>query len=163
MNKYKDCLLILPEDRRLSEVVNGYLITGQRNQRKFQILPYERGWKHVFNRIKELKKDLDKYPNLRILLVIDFDKDQNRLNEFTEEIGEKYIERMFILGPYENVEALKRCCKTTSAEQVGKILAQTSPKSNSQDNPWKGEQLSMFSKEIKRFFCAVEPCLCGSE
>lgn len=163
MNKYRDCLYILAEDRKLSEVVNGYLIAKVRNQRKFKILPYDRGWRHVFDKIKDFKKDLDRYPDLRILLIIDFDSDYNRLNKFTEEIGEEYAERMFVLGPYDNVEALKRCCNTTSTEQVGKLLAQTSPRSSLQDNPWKGEQLNMFSSEIERFFCAVSPFLCESE
>lgn len=79
VNKYQSHILVLPEDRANSEIANGFLLNPNLNIRSIQILPYAHGWRTVLNKFtSDHISEMRQYPHRNILLLIDFDEDENQ-------------------------------------------------------------------------------------
>jgi hypothetical protein len=98
-NRYKPHLLVLPEDDDNRQIVNGFLIEASVNQRSLQVLPLAGEWDNAFDSINEqYASQMRKYPECRIVLLIDFDHDQERFEKNKNRIPVDLSDRVFVIG-----------------------------------------------------------------
>ena len=96
------------------------------------------------------------YPQRRIVLIVDFDQEENRLSYVDGQIPEDFKERVFVLGVQSNPEDLKRATKK-SFEEIGKALAQDC--SDNTNELWGHELLTHNKTELERMASSVKPFL----
>lgn len=150
MNKYKDHLIIVAEDEALHAVVNGFLLNNSINTNTCKLMPYSRGWTKVEDQTSGYSRDLEKTPCRRVLFVIDFDKNGKRLNRFKCKFPQELHDRMFVIGPWSNVENLKTCLGSQSCENVGRTLSEACPINSKKTGAWSCKELSHITSEAQR-------------
>jgi hypothetical protein len=81
-NKNRPHVLVLPEDDANRQLANGFRPELDWNrQRQIQIDPVAGGWRAVLERfISDHIPAMGKYANRLMILLIDFDRDDNRLD-----------------------------------------------------------------------------------
>ncbi len=160
VNKYRDHLLVLPEDDANRQIANGFLLHPGLNERAIQILPPAGGWIKVretfrYGHISEMMK----YPRRMMLLLIDFDLHEDRINDVKEQIPADLADRLFVLGAHSEPEDLKKNMpeQNNTYEKIGKSLAQDCV--DQTDHVWGHELLKHNKKEIDRMNRFVRPFL----
>jgi hypothetical protein len=79
INKYKPHIYVLPEDDATRQIAVGFYQQVP-DQRLIQILPFAGGWSHVLESfLLEYQPTMQTYSHRYVILVIDFDKDTERL------------------------------------------------------------------------------------
>jgi hypothetical protein len=107
INKNKPHLLILPEDDANRQIINGFIQNLNVNNRAIQILPIADGWKKAVDKFtNDHIKTMRQYPQRNILLIIDFDECEDRLNFVENYIPDDIKNRVFVLGVQSNPESL---------------------------------------------------------
>ncbi|EDN69870.1 conserved hypothetical protein [Beggiatoa sp. PS] len=126
INKYHKHLLVLPEDDANRQIANGFLLDSTLNARAIQILPPAGGWTKVMDSfINTHVSGMYQYQDRMILLLIDFDQDEKRLDYLKNEIPNDMKERVFVLGTLSEPEELKKnIANLNTFEAIGKALAQ---------------------------------------
>jgi hypothetical protein len=159
-NKDKPHLIIMPEDGANRQIANGFEKSGDFGNR-MQILQPSGGWSSVvsdFN--KNESSRMIKYPERRVLLLIDFDNKENRFtNRFAEVqsmIPSNLIHRVFILGSFYEPEDLKRATKL-SFEKIGTALATECLHKTT--TLWNHPHLQHNQPELQRMIRDVRPFL----
>lgn len=153
VNNYQAHLLVLPEDRANSEIATGFLLNPQLNQRSIQVLPFARGWRTVIERfVRDYVPTMGKYPHRLIVLLIDFDGDENRLDHVKREIPEDLKERVFVLGVLSEPEKLRRGTGK-NFEEIGEALARDCPRDV--NDLWNHDLLKHNRTELDRVITAV--------
>jgi hypothetical protein len=97
---------------------------------------------------------MDKYPNRYMVLLIDFDRSEERLDYARRFIPEHLIDRVFVLGTWSEPEDLKAL---GSPETIGRDLARDCH--NQTDGVWGHELLRHNADEIGRLRQKVRPIL----
>jgi hypothetical protein len=121
-NKFHPHILVLPEDDANSDIANGFHLEINRD-RRMQVLPVAGGWLHVLNRFEtDEVAGMDRYPNRFMVLLIDCDGQEERLDDARERIPEHLKDRVFILGVLSEPEALQP--DLGSLETIGKKIAE---------------------------------------
>ena len=121
VNKHRPHLFILPEDRANSQLANGFWLEAG-SIRGMLVLPEAGGWKEVLGRFKsDHLAGMSKYPDRLMILLIDFDGRDDRLNEAKHAIPDSLRERVFILGVWTEPEDLK--ADLGSYETIGRAIA----------------------------------------
>lgn len=122
VNYYKPYVKILPEDKADSDLATGFLLhEGVGAGRQVQILRYAGGYPKVLQQLKETYfEEIRSNSHGHLVLVIDFDQSEGRLEYFTESIPEDLRDRIFVLGSWTDPEALR---KFGGSEGVGRRLA----------------------------------------
>lgn len=121
MNKYRPHILVLPEDDADRELANGFVL--ELNSRNIQVLPPVGGWKKVLDDFdKKRVSGMRNYPLRRIVLLMDFDDQINRLSEIESQIPDDLKERVYVLGVLSEPEKL-RSDINKSFEEIGEALA----------------------------------------
>ena len=125
INKYKPHILVLPEDDANRQIANGFVLDPNLNDRAIQILPPAGGWKKVVDEFKDVHAhEMGKYPQRRIVLLIDFDRQrEKRLSCIQSEIPPELIDKVFVLGVLSEPEVLKANIRK-NFEDIGKALSQ---------------------------------------
>ncbi|MCX6623007.1 MAG: hypothetical protein NTY38_18455 [Acidobacteria bacterium] len=110
VNKYQPHLLVLPEDDANRQLANGFLLELDRAVlTRIQVLPEVGGWITVLNDFEsDHISGMIRYPNRYMVLLIDFDGEQERLTTAKERIPQHLRERVFVLGVLREPEDLKR-------------------------------------------------------
>ncbi len=163
VNKEKPHLYILPEDDENRELANGFINNLWVNDRQVQVLPVAGGWRTVLEKFKvEYIPHLNTYRDANIVLLIDFDqKHESRFSSFTEEIPDRFKDRVFVIGVKDEPKDLKRALNLTkNFEEIGSALAD-----DCHDNTtkmWGHPHLSHNEPERIRLMEAVMPILFGS-
>src|SRR5260221_9363178 len=99
VNKYRPHILILPEDDANRQIANGFLLDPELNVRDIQILPNAGGWVNVLVDFKKNQIEaISTNQNLHMVLLVDFDQDDNRLTKGKEVIPDSLSDRGFVLG-----------------------------------------------------------------
>lgn len=157
VNREKEHLLVLPEDDANRQIVIGFINDLNVNNSVIQVVPIADGWKKA---VEQLTNDygpgMRKYLKRRIVLIIDFDKNENRFSYVDSHIPEDLKERVFVLGVQSNPEKLKSDSRK-SFEEIGKSLAQ-----DCSDNPnelWGHNLLQHNKGELDRMASSVKPWL----
>ncbi len=91
------------------------------------------------------------------VLLIDFDRDENRLSYVKNQIPNELIDRVFILGVQSNPEQLKTATHK-SFEAIGKALAQDCSE-NKHKQLWQHPLLIHNQPELERMTQSVKPFL----
>jgi len=122
VNKYQPHLLVLPEDDANRQLANGFLLDQSLSTRRIQVLEEVGGWSQVLDRfLSDHVVDMDRYPGRSMVLLIDFDGKQERLNDAKARIPEHLTGRVFILGALSEPEALR--ADLGSYETIGLAMA----------------------------------------
>src|SRR5262245_38961216 len=122
LNKYQPHVLVLPEDDANRQLANGFLLDSSLSARKIQVLEEAGGWKEVLERFKSVHVfGMQLYPQRFMVLLLDFDNDEDRLGAARKTIPEQLADRVFILGAFGEPEDLKS--DLGSYETIGLNLA----------------------------------------
>ena len=149
VNRNRPHVLVLPEDDANRQLATGFhLEVDFARQRQMQVLPVAGGWMEVLNRFKtEHVDNMIRLPNRRLLLLVDFDNRQDRLDRIREEVPLEISERVFILGVWSRPEALRQA-SLGSYETIGSALAKDCREET--DTTWKHELLRHNLGELDR-------------
>jgi hypothetical protein len=110
VNKSRQHLLVLPEDDANRQLANEFhLQVNWNRQRQMQVLEVAGGWTNVLDRFSsDHVIGMDRYPQRFMILLIDFDGHQGRLQQAKNRIPQHLIDRVFILGALGEPEDLRR-------------------------------------------------------
>ena len=157
VNKHKPHILVLPEDDANRQIANGFVKNLNVNQRAIQILPIADGWKKVIDQFTDnYVSGMRQFLERSVVLLIDFDQRENRLEYVKQKIPEDLQERVFILGVQSNPEKLRNYTQKTF-ETIGETLA-----NNCADNTndlWSHDLLKHNETELERMREIIKPFL----
>ncbi|NEP46928.1 MAG: hypothetical protein F6K35_50200 [Okeania sp. SIO2H7] len=157
INKYKPHLFVLPEDEANEEIANGFTLHPNLNNRAIKVLPYSDGWRRVLEDFGKVHApEMRNLPHRNFLLLIDFDRDENRLSYVENQIPEELKDRVFVLGVFSEPENLRSEIKR-SFENIGEALAKDC--ADNTNELWGHELLKHNQTELDRMIVAVKPFL----
>lgn len=157
VNKYSSHILVLPEDKANSDIVNGFLLHPRLNARSIQVLPPAGGWSAVVEKFQgDHVSKMRQYSARRMVLLIDFDTQDSRFEYISQQIPDDLKDRVFILGVSDEPEVLKRSLGK-SFESIGEALAANCADNN--DELWEHDLLKQNKPELERMVSAVKPFL----
>jgi hypothetical protein len=124
VNRYLPHVFVLPEDDANRKLANGFLMQiPTARQRRIQVLPVAGGWNQVLESfIADHVSAMDLYATRFVVLLIDFDSDQQRMENATNIIPERLRDRVFILGAWNEPQDLTRA-GLGLFEAIGSALA----------------------------------------
>ncbi len=112
-----------------------------------QVLPVAGGWNAVLERFNSDElKGMEAWPQRFMILLMDFDGRQDRLDHAKATISESVADRVFVLGAWTYPEALKAALG--SYEQIGSAMADDCR--NETDNIWRHSLLVHNASELER-------------
>jgi hypothetical protein len=156
MNKMVPHVLVLPEDDANRQLANGFQLDHSLDTRRMQILDEAGGWHEVLERFKEDHiAEMERNANRFMVLLVDFDRRDNRLQEIAAEIPAHLNERVFVLGTWSEPEELRQALG--SYEKIGLALAKDC-RENSNDT-WMHDLLKHNAGELERLRQRVRPIL----
>jgi len=122
VNKYQPHLLVLPEDDANRQLANGFVLDQRVSTRKIQILEEAGGWGEVLSRFKsDHVVGMERYNSRYMILLIDFDGNEDRLGKARSVVPDHLRDRVFILGAWSEPERLK--ADLGSYETIGLAMA----------------------------------------
>ncbi len=148
---------MLPEDdanTRLANAFHKYVDWNRYHQ--MQVLPEAGGWMEVLKRFnKDEVQGMDRWPDRFMLLLIDFDDKQDRLDTAKAEIPARLIDRVFILGTLSEPEDLR--AEIGDYDVIGSALAKDCREET--DATWAHPLLQHNTSELDRLRQNVRPIL----
>ena len=105
-NKNRPHVLVLPEDDANSRLANGFqLQVDPARLRRMQVLPVAGGWNEVLEHfVADHIREMDLHTLRFMVLLIDFDRQDERLSNARSRIPERLPDRVFILGAWANLK-----------------------------------------------------------
>lgn len=149
VNDYLPHILVLPEDDANRQLANGFLLeVDSFRDRQMQVLEEAGGWNAVLDRFKSTHiREMDHNPRRFMILLIDFDRDRNRLSKVKEVIPEHLNDRVFVLGVWSEPENLKSDTGR-SYEKIGSEMAKDCREGT--DMTWQHDLLKHNADEVAR-------------
>ncbi len=146
-NKYEPHVFILPEDDANRQLANGFVLEV-RYSRRIQVLQEAGGWLHVCETfLSEHVKEMQKYIHRYVVLLLDFDNQNDRPDKVKAKIPLNLADRVFLLGVRTEPEALRRA-GLGSFEDIGRLLAMECR--NGVRNVWEHDLLRQNAGELAR-------------
>ncbi|WP_341738786.1 hypothetical protein [Microcoleus sp. CAWBG640] len=105
---------------------------------------------------KKYASEMRQLPQRMMVLLIDFDDDENRLSYVESHIPDDLKLRVFVLGVLSEPENLKRESKKTF-EEIGEALAKDC--SDNKNELWGHNLLKHNKRELERMASSVKPIL----
>ncbi len=125
-DKFRSHVYVLPEDDANRQIARGFVLHPvlSLSQNHIKVLPPAGGWTKVRDAFKDVHaQEMRRYPERRMVLLIDCDEQTDRLDDVRNGIPEDLRDRVFVLGVLSNPERLrKRIGK--SYEQIGEALCE---------------------------------------
>lgn len=157
VNKFEPHVLVLPEDDANRQLANGFLLDEALVVRTIQILREVGGWLEVLERFRsDHVSEMDRYPLRSMVLLIDFDRREGRLDQAKAAIPDRLIDRVFILGAWTEPEALRKA-GLGSYEAIGRRLATECREGT--NTTWNDDLLRHNASELDRLRKLVRPIL----
>jgi hypothetical protein len=157
VNRYHPHVFVLPEDHANNQLTNGFLLDVSLSIRQTHVLPVAGGWTQVFERLhSDHVVDMDRWPERLMVLLIDCDGDEDRLETAKARIPEHLRERVFLLGALRNPEEL-RTAGLGSYESIGLAMAKDCREGTT--TIWGHELLRHNASELARLRNRVWPIL----
>jgi hypothetical protein len=157
INRYQPHVFVLPEDDADRQLANGFLRDPYLLTHKIQVLVPAEGWMKVLECFKsEHVREMETCPHRLMVLLIDFDRDEDRLKRARAFIPDHLIDRVFVLGAWRNPEKLKASLGR-SLETIGMELAKDCREET--DAIWAHELLQHNASELSRLRERVRPFL----
>ena len=155
-NKYLPHIHVLAEDDANRQIVNGFLLELNDN-RAVKVLELPGGWKKTVEEFtKTYASEMRQLPERRMVLLIDFDDDENRLSYVKSQIPDDLQARVFVLGVLSEPENLRTDSKKTF-EEIGEALAKDC--SDNTNELWGHSLLKHNKGELDRMASSVKPFL----
>lgn len=156
-NKYQPHILVLAEDKANIDIANGFVLHPKLNDRAIQVLPPVRGWKNVIESFTDVHiSEMRKYSQRMMLMLIDFDDNEERLSYVENYIPDDLKARVFVLGVLSEPENLRTEIKKTF-EEIGEALAKDC--SDNTNDLWGHNLLKHNKRELDRMGSSVKPFL----
>ena len=156
INKFKPHLLILPEDEANRMIANGFVQTPHLDLSRVQILPNAGGWGHVRDSFTQAhNKAMSKYDKRMMLLLVDFDNQDNRREEVLSQVSPQVRDRVFVLGTLSEPEDLRGDLGHFEriGEAIGDDCLDEAPRT------WEHPLLQHNEEELRRLTERVRPFL----
>lgn len=162
VNLYEPHVFVLPEDDANRQLADGFHLEVEwSRQKQMQVLRVARGWRRVVELFKSQHvAEMDRNPNRFMVLLIDLDKQHNRLDVVKAEIPTALADRVFILGVRPEPEDLKKAlrkARLSSFEAIGSALAKDCREDT--DTTWGHPLLRHNASELDRLREHVRPFL----
>jgi hypothetical protein len=156
VNRYQPHVFVLPEDDANGQLATGFLLDHSLRTRKIQVLPEVGGWTEVLDHFNsEHVAQMDRFPGRRMILLIDFDGNTNRVNQAKAAIPPRLASRVFILGTLTEPEDLKTDLGTY--ETIGQDMAKDCREGT--DTTWGHALLRHNESELNRMRPDILPIL----
>jgi len=156
VNRHLPHVLVLPEDDANRQLANGFHLELA-SPRQIQVLPVVGGWMEV---LESFNSDhvsyMNKFPGRLMILSIDFDDQEDRLEKAKARIPGHLIDRVFILGVRSEPEDLKADLGS-SCETIGGAMARDCRERTGMT--WGHPLLRHNAGEIERLHERVRPVL----
>src|ERR1035438_394274 len=155
-DKYKPHVLVLPEDDANRQLANGFLLDHSLMPRSIQVLDVAGGWLKLLECFKaDHVPEMERNPRRFMVLLIDFDKRQDRLVDAQTAIPSHLTDRVFVLGVWSEPEKLKPTLGPY--ETIGRAMAKDCREGT--DAVWSHALLRHNAGEIDRLRERVRPIL----
>lgn len=156
-NDFLPHVLVLPEDRANSELANGFLLDPSLARRSIQVLAEAGGWIKVLDCFESGHiARMHKYAQRHMVLLIDFDGHEDRLELAKSRVPGNLTERVFVLGSLTKPEDLRRELGL-SPEKIGAELARDCRENTA--GVWEHDLLKHNAPELDRMRERVRPIL----
>ncbi len=156
VNKYQPHVLVLPEDDANRQLANGFILDPSLVTRKIQVLEEAGGWNEVLNRFRsDHIIEMDRYDKRFMILLIDFDDEEGRLDNAKAIVPDRLKDRVFILGTWSEPEALRQ--DLGSYEAIGLEMAKDCREETA--TIWRHRLLQHNESELNRLRACVRPIL----
>lgn len=158
VNPYKPHVFVLPEDDANRQLADGFHLEVDGSQQKqMQVLRVARGWKRVLELFRSQHvAEMDRNPNRFMVLLIDLDRQHDRLDVVKAEVPRGLADRVFVLGARPEPEDLRKA-KLGSYEAIGSALAKDCREET--DSTWGHPLLRHNASELDRLREHVRPIL----
>jgi hypothetical protein len=155
VNRDKPHVLILPEDDANKDLATGFQLEIL-NIRQMQVLPVAGGWTKVLHSFQlDHVIAMEANPNRFMILLIDFDAQQDRLDRADAFIPPHLKDRVFILGAWTEPEQLRS--DLGLYEGIGRAMARDCREGTR--TIWGHELLRHNASELDRLHTRVWPFL----
>lgn len=156
-NKYQPHIHVLAEDDANRQIANGFLLAPNLDNRAVKVLPLPGGWKKTVEEFtKKYASEMRQLPDRMMVLLIDFDDDENRLSYVKSQIPDDLKARVFVLGVLSEPENLRRDIQKTF-EEIGEALATDCP--DNTNELWGHTLLKHNKGALDRMASSVKPLL----
>jgi hypothetical protein len=156
VNKYLPHIFVLPEDDANRQLANGFQLDPLLATRRMQILDEAGGWQEVLHHFQSFHiPEMDRNALRFMVLLIDFDGMEDRLNAARAVIPDRLAERVFVLGAWNEPEDLRQA--KGSYESIG--LAMAKDCRNNTEEIWAHDLLRHNATELARLREHVRPIL----
>lgn len=122
VNKHLPHVMVLPEDDANRQLATGF--HGQidfARQRQLQVLQVANGWREVLDLFESIHvREMERCAPRYMILLIDFDGQESRLQDAKARVPSHLAERVFVLGSRGEPEDLKGI---GTYEEIGSALA----------------------------------------
>ena len=147
--------MVLPEDDANRQLANGFHLEIT-FQWRMQVLPVADGWRNVLDIFNsEHVAKMNVYRDRLMVLLIDFDRQEDRIHQAKAAIPDNLKERVFILGAWSEPEALR--LYLGSFEIIGSTMAKDCCEET--DVTWGHDLLRHNASELDRLRQRVRPIL----
>jgi hypothetical protein len=151
-NRYRPHVIILPEDDANRQLVLGFLLHPGVRQRQVGLLRVAGGWAKARDRlVSDHVGEMERTPHQHVVLLIDFDNDLGRLDEFRKHIPATVADRVYIIGSRSRPEALKK--ELGTFEAIGRQMANDCFEGSG--GIWSHQLLNHNEPELKRLRAAA--------
>ena len=122
INKNRPHVLVLPEDDANRQIADAFALEVQ-DPRQIQVLPEAGGWLSVCTKFQsDHVKGMRNIPERHLILLLDFDNQNDRMDHIMQKIPPDLAPRVFLLGVQSEPEDLKKV-GLGSYEKIGRKLA----------------------------------------
>jgi hypothetical protein len=158
VNKYKPHLYVIPEDRRDAQIANGFAQHPRVETHQIQVVPEAGGWSRVLDTFTdEYVPRLQQNAKTHVVMVVDFDGAYaDRRADFESKVPEEVRARVFVIGPRDTPEALRKSL-ARAYEEIGRSLADDCD--GGLLRTWGHEQLKHNEPDRCRLLQVVKPFL----
>lgn len=147
VNRHKPHVLVLPEDDANRQLANGFLLHPSLST-QIQVLEEVGGWSKVLDCFeRDHVRAMITYPSRTMVLLIDFDGQEDRLDRAKAVIPGNLKDRVFVLGVWTEPEALKANLGRRY-EEIGQAMAEDCHHATA--TTWRHELLQHNTSEIER-------------
>lgn len=157
MNKYKDHLLIVPEDDANKDLALGFMNAVPRGVNAIHIEPVAGGWSSARDRVENLLPSMRKCSCRRVLVLVDFDTSMTRRQDVMRNVPADLADRVYLLGVWSEPESLQATLNHRSREAIGEELARACL--DDTDGLWQHALLAHNADEVARLRADVLPFL----
>lgn len=155
VNSYLPHVFVLPEDDANRQIATGFVLSF--STRQIQILKEAGGWASVRDGFAlDHRSAMERNPNRFVVLLVDFDGNENRLQAMQAVIPDHLKDRVFVLGALSEPEALRQA-GLGSYEDIGRALAEDCR--TGADATWGHNLLQHNEGELRRLRRHILPIL----